>query len=234
MGSEKNFEGFPEGRMELIPVPDLFFRDLIPKIDNLNELKVTLYAFWALTRRGGSFKYLVKSRLLKDKALLTGLTGEEPKGELLEAALAAAERRGTLLPVELEFAGEPDRFYFLNSAKGRAGAKAAERGEWRPGPEQDLPIELELSKPNIYQLYEQNIGPLTPMIAESLREAEKTYPASWIEDATRIAVENNVRKWRYIEAILQGWYTQGRDDREDRSDTEKARRKYLQGDFDDF
>lgn len=234
MGSEKRFDGFPEGRMELTPVPDLFFRDLLPKIDNLNELKVTLYAFWALSRTEGSFKYLWKSWLLKDDALLAGLTGGEPKIELLDTALTAAEQRGTLLRTELELDGNVEEFYFLNSAKGRAAVQAAERGEWRPSLEQAAPIELSLGKPNIYQLYEQNIGPLTPMIAERLRLAEKTYPASWIEEATRIAVENNVRKWRYIEAILEGWQTQGRDDREDRSDTEKARRKYLQGDFDDF
>jgi DnaD/phage-associated family protein len=234
MKSEDVFNGFPEGRMELIPVPDLFFRDLLRNIDDLNELKITLYAFWVLAQKEGSFQYLVKSELLKDEAILEGLEGEDQKPELLQGALSAAERRGTLLRTELELAGEYEVFYFLNSTKGRAAVQAVKRGEWRPSLERTAPIELDLRKPNIYQLYEQNIGPLTPMIAESLRLAEKTYPASWIEDAIRIAVENNVRKWRYIEAILEGWQTQGRDDRENRSDTEKARRKYLQGDFDDF
>ena len=30
--------------------------------------------------------------------------------------------------------------------------------------------------PNIFTMYEENIGLLTPMIAEELRDAEKTYP----------------------------------------------------------
>jgi DnaD/phage-associated family protein len=71
------------------------------------------------------------------------------------------------------------------------------------------------------------------MIAERLREAEDDYPSQWIEDAIRIAVENNVRKWRYVEAILEDWRTKGRDEREDFRDTEKARRSYLEGELGD-
>ena len=72
------------------------------------------------------------------------------------------------------------------------------------------------------------------MIAETLRDAEETYPASWIEEAIRIAVENNVRNWRYVQAILEDWRTRGRDEREDRGDSEKARRRYIEGEFADF
>jgi DNA replication protein len=75
-------------------------------------------------------------------------------------------------------------------------------------------------------LYEENIGALTPMIAEELKEAEDTYPAEWISDAFRIAVENNVRNWRYVSAILTRWKEKGRDERKNRRDTEKDRRRY--------
>jgi DNA replication protein DnaD len=67
------------------------------------------------------------------------------------------------------------------------------------------------------------------MIADALRDAEKTYQANWIEDAFRIAVERNKRNWHYIEAILHRWLEGGRDDRkdkQDRRDTEEARRRY--------
>jgi DnaD/phage-associated family protein len=81
-------------------------------------------------------------------------------------------------------------------------------------------------RPNIFRLYENNIGPLTPMIAEILQDAENTYPPAWIEEAIRIAVENNKRNWRYVEAILRRWQEGGRDEREDRRDTEKSLRRY--------
>jgi DNA replication protein len=106
-----------------------------------------------------------------------------------------------------------------------------EHGEWSPT---GSTLAVAVERPNIFNLYEQNIGPLTPLIAETLRDAEQTYQPSWIEEAVRIAVENNVRKWRYVEAILESWRTRGRDEREDRGDSEKARRRYIEGEFADF
>ena len=49
------------------------------------------------------------------------------------------------------------------------------------------------------------------MLAEELREAERTYPQSWLEEAFRIAVELNVRQWKYIRTILERWAAEGKD-----------------------
>ncbi len=89
-----------------------------------------------------------------------------------------------------------------------------------------LPVEVREDVPNIFRLYEDHIGPLTPMIADELRDAEETYPPEWIEDAIRMAVENNARSWRYVNAILVRWQEEGRDERTNRRDTEKDRRRY--------
>jgi DnaD/phage-associated family protein len=91
-----------------------------------------------------------------------------------------------------------------------------------------------VEQPNIFQLYEENIGPLTPLIADTLREAEKTYPEDWIRQALEIAVRNNVRKWNYVEAILRSWQDGGRDERQDRRHTKKDRRAYLEDEFAGF
>lgn len=65
---------------------------------------------------------------------------------------------------------------------------------------------------NIFACYEKNIAMLTPVIADTLQEAEKEYPADWITDAIRLAVENNKRNWRYCEAILKRWKESGKDE----------------------
>lgn len=62
---------------------------------------------------------------------------------------------------------------------------------------------------NIFQLYSENIGPLTPFISDALQDAEKRYPANWIEAAFKIAVERNARNWKYIDAILRDWGIRG-------------------------
>jgi DnaD/phage-associated family protein len=87
--------------------------------------------------------------------------------------------------------------------------------------------------PDIFTLYEQNIGMLTPMIAEELREAEKLYPLNWIKDAIKEAVALNKRSWRYIAAILERWSAEGRSDGTYRRDSTKKEGpdKYIQGKY---
>lgn len=226
-----SFAGFPDGPLRATPVPNPFFSELLPAIDDLGELKLTLYAFWALAARPGPVRYLRRAELAQDRLLLQALAaGGRAAEEALDEALDRATARGTLLRV----AGPGEAYYFVNTARGRAAAQALARGEWTPGQAPEAPVRLELERPNIFRLYEQNLGPLTPLIADALREAEAAYPADWIEEAIRIAVENNVRRWRYVEAILESWRDKGRDEREDRPDSEKARRRYVEGEFADF
>lgn len=65
---------------------------------------------------------------------------------------------------------------------------------------------------NIFTAYEENIGLITPMISDELKEAEKEYPESWIIDGISLAVKNNKRNWRYVETILKRWKTDGKDE----------------------
>ncbi len=233
--TSRGFSGFPEGKLKTTPIPNLFFSDLLPTIDHLGEFKVSMYAFWALAHKEGRFRYLSREQIADDELFMKGMEGMDLSAdEALDDALERAVSRGTLLKVSLEDSEGTHAYYFLNSAKGRAAVKAVEDGHWTPSGDPEAPLDLSIERPNIFNLYEQNIGPLTPMIAETLRDAEQSYPQGWIEDAMRIAVENNVRKWRYVEAILEDWQTQGRHEREDRGDSEKARRRYVEGKYADF
>ncbi|MCY4654127.1 MAG: DnaD domain protein, partial [Dehalococcoidia bacterium] len=72
------------------------------------------------------------------------------------------------------------------------------------------PWDATVERPNIFALYESNIGMLSPMIADELKEAETLYPVEWIEDAFREAVAQNARSWRYIVRILESWEREGR------------------------
>ncbi len=224
------FPGFPEEINSRVSIPEQFFRQALPDIDNLAELKLTLFVFWHFEHMESPFHYILFSSLLKDQQLTQSITKDPNKAEsTLSAALRRAIKHGTLLAADLRTESERDKLICLNSPRGRAAVAAIQRGEWRLGNSPKQPIEIYPQHPNIFQLYEANIGPLTPMIADALRDAEKTYQADWIEDAFRIAVERNKRNWHYIEAILHRWQEGGRDDRKDKPDRfnlEEARRKY--------
>lgn len=213
------FSGFPAGKARLVDLPETVFTDLIPIVDDLAELKVTLHVLWRLSQQTGEARCLRFRDLASDKVLLSGL--DDASVETLRSALQRAVDRGSLIRAEPPEGRQDEQLYFANTPRGRAGADSIARGE--------EPQVIEASgRPNVFSLYEQNIGLLTPLIAEELREAEDTYPSAWIEEAFREAVSLNKRSWRYIHAILERWRTEGKgDEPADRSEAAE-RRRYLQ------
>ncbi len=234
--SMQGFAGFPDGKQRFTTVPNLFFSDLLPAIDNLAELKVTLYAFWALGQREGDVRYLRLPDFMNDPVLLKAMGGSNIQSGV-DALLDGIERavaRGTFLQVTVEGADGQMELYFLNTERGRAAVDGISRGEWRPSPDDEEPITLLVERPNIFVLYEQNIGALTPMIAEELREAEKTYSPKWIEDAIRVAVTNNVRRWRYVQSILERWRQEGKQDAFGQRDSKRDLQRQIPPEYDDI
>ena len=230
----KGFAGFPAGKQAYTPVPNLFFSELLPDIDHLGELKVTLHVFWLLTTKRGQRRYVSGDELAADRRLLDGLASPGMTAqEALRDALERAVARRTLLRVT---AGEgPARrdWYFVNSEKGRRAVDELLAGKWTPA-EPGQAVQLQAQRPNIFVLYEQNIGPLTPLLAEELMEAEDSYPALWIEDAFREAVELNKRSWRYIQRILERWAAEGKEDETSRQSDARDRRRFIEGKYADY
>jgi DnaD/phage-associated family protein len=74
------------------------------------------------------------------------------------------------------------------------------------------PPVIQFDRPTVFRLYEQNIGPLTPLIAQQVIKATDLYPISWIEDAIGEAVAYNRRSWRYIARILENRAADGPPD----------------------
>lgn len=213
------WNGFPAGRLRFTPVPDLFFSRLLPQIGDLGELKVLLHLIWLLSRQQGPAKFVTFRALAADATLAQGLGAGQTYPDALRRALQAAVERGTVLHATVEIGGTPEDLYFLNTARGRQTLAQLRSGELDLGQvvlEVSPPAQPKPSRPSVFALYEQNIGLLTPLIAEELKEAEERYPAAWIEEAIRQAVEYNRRSWRYVRRILERWEVEGRMDEEDR------------------
>lgn len=225
------FSGFPDGKVRLTPLPSSFFTDLLPQIDHLAEMKVTLYAFWFLNRQEGDIRYITLRDFANDERFMQGM-GEEPQ-TTLQDAIERAVRRGTLLKIQLTDTSKEQSLYFLNTPRGRAAVRGIEQGEIQIDQSKHKPLALGYERPNVYRLYEENIGPLTPLMSDMLRDAESAYPTEWIEDAIKIAVQKNARNWRFIEAILRSWQEKGRYET-NRRDTKENRRKYIEGELADF
>lgn len=209
------FPGFPAGRLSVVPVPDLLFSQLLAQIDDLAELKATLGLLWFLQHKPGSVKLATWRELSADSGLAPLLGPGDAGRAALRRGLDRAVARGTLLHARAELGGQPDDIYLVNSAHGRRTLERLRRREL----DLDLvvldvtpPGRPSADRPTIFALYEQNIGLLTPLIAEELAECARRYPREWIEDATREAVAYNRRSWRYVRRILERWESEGRSD----------------------
>ena len=213
------FKGFTDSET-FTQLPDTFFQKLLKDIDDVVELKVTLFFLWRMQHMEGPFRALCRTDFTVDAL---GLSAAD-----VEKGLEKAVLRGSILKSQ----HDTDVFFFLNSPRGRAAADAFMKGNWRESAKiMSAPV---VQRPNVFTLYEENIGPLTPLIADKLKDAEEAYSEEWMAEAIQLAVENNARKWNYIEAILKRWKEEGRAEKQDRRDLEKDRRKYIEGEFSDF
>lgn len=205
------FQGFPSGgKVQYTAIPNVFFSALLPQITNVNELKTTLHVISALYNKKGYPRFISYGELLGDTVLMQGLGSEKT----LRNALKMAVKRGTLLSLSMEKGDASEDIYFINDESSRQAVEKISSGELKL-------MELKVGKPepasaepppDIFTLYEQNIGMLTPMVAEELRDAERNYPAAWINDAIKEAVLHNKRNIKYIIRILESWSVEGRSD----------------------
>ena len=121
--------------------------------------------------------------------------------EALARGIDLAVKRGTLIRAR---SGETEVFAVNTPANHRALVSAPDIHLEEP-----LPPAPDEAAPSIFTLYEENIGGITPLIADELKDAEERYPAEWLREAVREAVELNKRRCRYVASILRRWETEG-------------------------
>jgi DnaD/phage-associated family protein len=208
-------------------VPDPLLGLLLEQIQDLAELKVVLRGVWLRNQKRGALRAVSRREFLSDPVLLRGLAfqGAPPQEHILRG-LELAVRDGVFLwrgPVRPpDGPGDRDgELYLLNTYQDRQ-ALAQGGGEAAGGGLDSPPVDLGDAAasrpgegPNIFALYEDNIGTFGPIIAAKLQEAETQYPAAWIAEAFSIGVAQNKRNWAYIEAILRRWAAEGKDQGKD-------------------
>ncbi len=246
------FSGFPRDTL-YTPTPDPLFGPLLEEIHDVAELKVTLRGLWLLHHKRQSLRVVSLDEFLSDTVLLRGLrpstdaspstiseqAGAEPSdaAEEIRRGLRLAVRRGVFLAHE---AGPGKVYFALNNDAGRRAIArlketGADLGDAAFGAN-EAPVGVQ-ERPNIFALYEDTIGLLSPIVAERLKEAEERYPPGWIREAFEIAALENKRSWQYVDAILKRWGSEGKsgwkgdsndDGKPGRHSPQNQRQKYSQ------
>ena len=135
------FAGFPSGKNPYVPVPEVFFTELLPEIEDTAELKVTLHLFWLLAQKQGDPRCVNERELVADRVLLQSLKRKgdpRPVEERLYKGLEKAVARGTILRIHLKVLNEDrdqedlvHRFFF-NTFRSRKNVKELQGGELVP------------------------------------------------------------------------------------------------------
>lgn len=138
-----------------------------------------------------------------------------PKFAQRQAAVPPAERKAQQRGKE-----KSQQYYGYVTSQSRSVTQSTEdrltENRLTEDREQNTEADTEQTQPaalNIYSVYEREIGALTPMIAEDLKDAEATYPPAWIIDSIQEAVRKNARNWKYCLAILKRWQVEGRTEK---------------------
>src|SRR6266566_2674089 len=203
------FTGFPPGNNPYARMPEAFFTVLLPEIEDIAELKVTLHLFWLMGQKKGdprcvSDRELVAEKLLRDDSDEEEIIGWYFFNTARNRKVVKELQGGEVVPVSL-LTIEREQEAAQNESILLIDTQSTSR-------KYDTPkqIQVQIERPNIFVLYEQNIGLLSPLLADELKDAADQFPVEWIEAAFREAVQHNKRNWSYIRAILRRWGTEGR------------------------
>jgi len=220
------FAGFRPGTL-YTPVPNPIFGPLLEQIQDLAEFKVTMRGLWLLHRKRSWPRMVSLAEFLEDQALIRGLKREgRESGPEIKRGLDQAVARRTFLNYVGPTGGAAESDRRALDQLNRDRSTAPEDHEL---PTVDGLVEPAGPKSNIFALYEDNIGMLTPILAEELKEAEELYPWGWVAEAFQIATAENRRRWGYISAILKRWAAEGKDDgKSGRYSKKDNRQKYLE------
>lgn len=215
-----------------VEIPQWFLEKTAPQIREISELQVML-AYFRLAEPAGYAEPLHEDVLIFDETLRIALRFDAATREpfdRIRRGIELAVARDTILRFTVnDDGGDPTYWLLLATPENRVKLERYRSGLLEPPEVEGVsgrPARVASIRPGIFKLYEQNIGLVTPIIADRLVEALELYPEEWIADAIAAAVSYNRRNWRYIQRILETWATEGRTYEADR------RHQSSTGDFD--
>ena len=227
----ESFPGFPPNS-KYAGIPVAFFTQLMPRIQDAAELRVTLYIFWALGQKRDYPRFVSLTELLGSTTLITTLAhgASDPRQEL-KKGLQGAVGRGSLLALPVTKEGRQETLYLLNTKANKRSIQMIKEGTLKVGAIPVLEEATPREQKNVFVLYEETIGAISsPVLAEQLKEAESLYPQAWLEDAFKEAVDLNKRSWRYVSRILERWEKEGKNGELGRH-TQEGSDKYTKGKY---
>lgn len=216
------FDGFPDqGRF--VSIPNLCFSFLLEKLEDIATLKLAFRIIFLIQQEPGKVRFVTMNSMLTDSSLVSaiGCSNTNDFERIVRSGVQHCMDLGIFLKTLVEDNGCMEELLFLSSDHNRGIIRKIQNGEIvlpkLPGAS---PIPEYAPQPNVFQIYEESIGILTPLIAERLKELEVEFPEPWIYAAIKEASIQNRMRLSYIEGILRRWRQDGRGHRTSRGNSE--------------
>jgi DnaD/phage-associated family protein len=204
----------PVDSAPLVSVPRALLDRLVTSRSSVEEHRIVLLLI-LLTRSGKADAAISEDAFASDPAVIdAGKVDGTPIAmpDWPYPAIEQAVAHGMVLRFVVESPAGSRNWLLLNTVQNaRLVAAMAENPDSVPEMywiDESRP-RVHVDRPTVFRIYEQNIGPLTPLIADRLIKALELYPAEWVESALEEAVAYNRRNWRYIARILENWAADG-------------------------
>lgn len=213
-----------------LEIPERFFSEVLPSITNISELKTSLVILNEIGIRQKKDQCLSYSNIKELEQFASIETAEnQTLVQLIDLTLRNLVQLGVVFSRSSEVGSvDPEEIYFLDDLEGHTLSENLKFGIVSPNVTVDNPKR----DTTIFDLYEKIIGIIPgAQIAQELMEAEKTYPAQWIEDAFDEAVAQDVRRWAYIRAILASWSNGGRGNYDGKTGGRNSESRYQSGKY---
>ncbi len=229
MSTPASFDGFP-GIGKATAIPNTFFSAVLPAMREAGDLLAFLWVARLVQDKRSEERFVSADQVWAAPGVAATFEALADGRESLGRGLVHCADLGALLSLDLAGAGQIETVYFVNNPASRRAAIRARGGalQLRPGVvAREAPRER---SPDIFRLYEEHIGTITPMVGERLIAAADRFPPHQIEAAFREAAERNVRNWRYIERKLERWSEESLPYETPERDSAEAHRRYFLGD----
>jgi DnaD/phage-associated family protein len=228
------FGGFP-AVARATAIPNVFFSAVLPRLSEPADLLAFLLVARLVQEQRGDARFVTADQVWAAEGAPDAFERLAGGREGLDRGLGCCVEVGALLAVDLVGRDGEQRLYFVNNPPSRRAVGRARMGSLILVPETVVrPISIE-QRPDVFRLYEENVGTITPIVGERLIAAADEYPMEWIADAIREAVELNRRHWRYIERVLERWSQEGRsNETPGRDPVEASKQSYLGGELGRF
>ena len=130
---------------------------VLKKIENIETIKFLIFTLYRFQAENLKIQFFTKSQIESSNSLSEILADIKK----LDIILKELVDLGVFISIETNYKNKKEQLYLLNNARNRAAIRAIETGEWLP--KSNVEEITFVDRPNIYQLYEDNIGALTPM-----------------------------------------------------------------------